>query len=474
MQDADPRQQGPRGDRGRSGPVGGVISGLDACTHCGLCNAVCPTYLETGDERESPRGRIALMQLLSEPGIRDPDVFETAMAHLESCVMCGACEPACPEAVPFAREMRRTRAEIVESGAVPRARAKVYQFFASRIATPEKLGRLFRMLRAMPKVSRRLLGDGLELLAEGVAAAGARDGSGSEFGVAGTALTSGVPRGRVLLVGGCLERIQRPAIVDAAIRLLARRGYDVEVPSDAGCCGAIADELGTRSVDRSFAIANRTGWGKVLQRQPRSAETPRPPVSAVLTLSAKCRDHVKSSVRDREPDAQDDDDPLDVLLGQAKTVVEFLTTVDIGAPERWSTLRVGYLGGCSPCAGAASGAADPMIGLLRDAGFTVVPLAEAGVCCGGRGAFPYMQSRMAEELRGRKLRQLARTDIDVVAVDDVGCTTVLGGDQLLPAVHTVELLDWAYGGPVPSGLGRYRNFAVDVPVPEETPEAAVS
>ncbi|MEO1264201.1 MAG: (Fe-S)-binding protein, partial [Pseudomonadota bacterium] len=233
-----------------SGPVDAPAGPtLANCTACGLCNDVCPTYLETADEREGPRGRIGLMQMLAADGRRSGEGLETIERHLATCIACGACERACPEDVPFEAALHDARAELFARGCLPAGRSKLYAFFAERIATPDKFGRIVRLLQAMPKVSRRMLGSSLGALADSIASAGIA-GGGAQFGGAGTALTSGVARGRVMLAGGCLERMQRPAMIDAAIRLLARRGFDVEVPADAGCCGAIASELGvTRAAD---------------------------------------------------------------------------------------------------------------------------------------------------------------------------------------------------------------------------------
>lgn len=146
---------------------------------------------------------------------------------------------------------------------------------------------------------------------------------------------------------------------------------------------------------------------------------------------------------------------------KTRDITEFLSSYDLGAPKRWSSLRVAYHSACSMQHGQRI--TDEPKALLRKAGFTVLDVPEGHICCGSAGVYNILQPDMAGELRERKVRNIESVRPDVIAAGNLGCITQIAHGTRVPVAHTIELLDWAYGGPVPPGLEGLRSFVTDVP-----------
>ena len=147
-----------------------------------------------------------------------------------------------------------------------------------------------------------------------------------------------------------------------------------------------------------------------------------------------------------------------------RDVTEFVEGYDLGAPKRWSSLRIAYHSACSLQHGQQ--VTDPPKALLKKAGFSVVDVPEGHICCGSAGTYNILQPEMAQRLKERKAANIKQVKPDIVAAGNIGCITQLAGALDVPIAHTVELLDWAYGGPVPVGLQGLAKFATDVPEPK--------
>jgi glycolate oxidase iron-sulfur subunit len=152
------------------------------------------------------------------------------------------------------------------------------------------------------------------------------------------------------------------------------------------------------------------------------------------------------------------------IAGMASDVTEFLATYDMGPPKRWSSLRVAYHSACSMQHGQRIG--EEPRRLLRNAGFTVVEIPDGHLCCGSAGTYNILQPAIAAELREQKIAKIRSVRPDVVATGNIGCITQLAHGMRIPIAHTVELLDWAYGGPVPRGLEALAPHVQDVPEPK--------
>jgi glycolate oxidase iron-sulfur subunit len=280
----------------------------------------------------------------------------------------------------------------------------------------------------------------------------------ASFSGAGFAVTKGERRARVIMLAGCAQQVLRPEINDATIRLLARRGVDVVVSAGAGCCGALEHHMGKEAAALGKAKANVDAWSKEIERGQ---------VDAIVINASGCGTTVKDygHMLKRDPDYAA---RAERIAAMTLDVSEFLTRYDLGAPVRWSSLRIAYHSACSLQHGQR--VTDEPKALLVKAGFSVVDISEGHICCGSAGTYNIMQPELATTLRDRKVRNIRAAKPDVVAAGNIGCITQLATGMDIPIAHTVELLDWAYGGPVPRGLEALAKFVSDVPTPKRTVE----
>ena len=244
----------------------------------------------------------------------------------------------------------------------------------------------------------------------------------------------------------------RPEINDATIRLLARRGVDVEVAPGAGCCGALVHHMGREADAIAMAKRNIDAWMRVIDKGD--------PIDAVVVNASGCGTTVKDygHMLAREPKYAE---RAAKIAGMARDVTEFIGSYDMGPPKRWSSLRVAYHSACSMQHGQRI--IDEPRKLLRNAGFTVVEIPEGHLCCGSAGSYNILQPEIAADLRDRKVDNIKSVRPDLVATGNIGCLTQLASGMDIPIAHTVELLDWAYGGPMPRGLEALAKHVKDVP-----------
>lgn len=426
-----------------------VDSILRRCVHCGLCTATCPTYVLRRDERDSPRGRIYLIKDMFESG-RAPSA--EVQHHVDRCLSCLSCMTTCPGGVDYMHLVDHARVRIREKGRRPYRVRLVSRLIAWIVPHPKR----FRWaLKAAPlgrRVSGLLAAMGYKELAAMIALAPATSAPrGAKFAGAGTAQTTARRRARVLLLAGCAQQVLRPEINDATIRLLARRGVDVEVSAGAGCCGAIVHHMGREADAIAFAKRNVDAWWKAMSREP---------VDAIIVNTSGCGTMVKDYghlLRD-EPDYAE---RAQAIAEKARDVSEFLESYNLGPPKRWSSLKVAYHAACSLQHGQQ--VVDAPKALLSKAGYTVVDVPEGHICCGSAGTYNILQPELAGELKARKIANIGRAKADLVAAGNIGCITQLADGMEFPIVHTVELLDWAYGGPVPRDLEALKAYVTDVP-----------
>jgi glycolate oxidase iron-sulfur subunit len=425
---------------------------LRRCVHCGLCTATCPTYLLFGDERDSPRGRIDMMKDMFE---RDCDASDEVKLHVDRCLSCLSCMTTCPGGVDYMHLVDLARGHIETTGNRRLKERAVRSLLAAILPYPNR----FRLaLRAAPlglvfKSLLRRAGCN-ELLAMLDLAPKRLLIKGAKYAGPGTAATTGERRKRVILLAGCAQQVLRPDINDATIRLLAARGVDVEVARGAGCCGALVSHLGKEQVAIEMAQRNVDAWQRIIKRRP---------VDAVVINASGCGTMVKDYGHLLQRTAGYADSAR-TIAELARDVTEFLAGYDMGAPKRWSSLRIAYHSACSMQHGQRI--IDQPPALLRKAGFSVIEIPEGHICCGSAGTYNILQPEIARELRQRKAQNIMRVRPDIVATGNIGCMMQLASAIEVAIVHTVELLDWAYGGPVPRGLEKLAHHAKDVPQPK--------
>src|SRR5262245_11979542 len=432
---------------------------LRKCVHCGLCTATCPTYVLLGDERDSPRGRIYLIKEMFERGRKATPAVQT---HVGRCLSCLSCTTTCPSGVDYMHLVDHARAHIEETGRRPLKERVIRRLLAAVLPHPHR----FRLALSAARLARPFLGvirkvapkevvAMLELAPMSLTRRGA-------FAGPGTAATKAERRKRVILLAGCAQQVLRPEINDATIRLLARRGVDVEVAPNAGCCGALVHHLGMEAAGRAMARRNVEAWTRLMQK---GGE----PIDALVINASGCGTTVKDYGHLLKHDPRYAEAAARIA-GMARDVTEFLAAYDMGPPKRWSSLRVAYHSACSMQHGQRIH--DEPRQLLRNAGFSVTEVPEGHLCCGSAGTYNILQPEIARQLRDRKAASIRSVRPDMVATGNIGCLTQLGPAMDIPLAHTVELLDWAYGGPVPRGLEALARHVHEVPEP--TPRFAVT
>ena len=405
---------------------------LRACVHCGFCTATCPTYQVLGDELDSPRGRIYLIKDMLE---NDRPADDKTVTHIDRCLSCLSCMTTCPSGVHYmhlvdhAREhIERTYRRPLADRALRWVLARVLpypgRFRAALVAA--KLGRPFK--RLMPDARLRAM---LDMAPRRIPTPSPNDRP-QVFPATGRRVR------RVALMTGCAQRALNTDINDATIRLLTRLGCEVVIAEGQGCCGALTHHMGKTEESHASAAANIRAWHREMQGEG---------LDAVVINTSGCGTTVKDygHMLRTEPLADD----AAAVSAITMDVSELLATLELpeGADKG---LRVAYHAACSLQHGQQV-RTHPKA-LLKRAGFAVVEPADAHLCCGSAGTYNLMQPEIAGQLKERKVRTLEAKQPDVIAAGNIGCMMQIGGGTDVPVVHTVELLDWATGGPKPPAL----------------------
>lgn len=407
------------------------------CVHCGFCTATCPTYILTGDELDSPRGRIYLIKNMLEAA---EVPTRQVVRHVDRCLSCLACTTTCPSGVDYMHLIDHGRAYIERNYRRPLpdrlirwALAKILPYPArTRLALglaafARPLAPLFARLPGFAPVAAmlRLAPVGLP-----TAAASTLDSS---------APAGSVRNGRVIVFGGCVESVLRPSFGAALRRVLGRCGIEVVEVSGEGCCGALAHHLGRVDESVDSARRNIAAW---------QAELAQGPVIGIVTTASGCGTMLKDYahlLRD-EPEFVEAAGEISALICDSS---EFLIRLDL-PQANVPSLTVAYLAACSLQHGQKLG--DVPKQLLTQCGFTVRTPQEPHLCCGSAGTYNLLQPEMAGRLGVRKAGHLEALEPDVIATSNIGCATQIAAHSSIPVVHVVELVDWATGGPVPAAI----------------------
>jgi glycolate oxidase iron-sulfur subunit len=405
---------------------------LRKCVHCGFCTATCPTYVLLGDELDSPRGRIYLIKDMLE---QDRPATAAVVRHLDRCLSCLGCMTTCPSGVHYQHLIDHARAHVERTYRRPLGEQLLRAALAKVLPFPARLRVALRLAALVPQRwrSATLWPAPLRAMLR-LAAAPATPAA-----AAAPVPKPAVLRGRVALLLGCAQGVLTPETHTATQRLLTRAGWHV-VPIT-GCCGALTHHLGRRQEADGFAarllenlrvasaagefaaiVVNASGCGTQLKdygfmyrNQPRLA-------AAAARFSALARD-----------------------------ITEVLALSPLPVQASSPLPSVAYHSACSMQHGQNLDELPRR--LLREAGFELREIAEGHLCCGSAGTYNILQPQLATQLRDRKLENIERTGASVIATGNVGCIMQLRSGGSRPVVHTVELLDWACGGPKPAALG---------------------
>ncbi len=404
---------------------------LRSCVHCGFCTATCPTYQILGDELDSPRGRIYLIKDMLE---NDRPADAKTVKHIDRCLSCLACMTTCPSGVHYMHLVDHARVHIQKTYKRPLFERILRATLARVLPYPgrfrlallgAKIARPFRKL--VPDARLRAM---LDMVPKQIPSVSHRDDP-QVFAA------KGARKKRVALLTGCAQKALNTDINDATIRLLTRLGCEVVVAHGMGCCGALVHHMGEVEKSHAAAARNIAAW---------MAEVNGDGLDAVVINTSGCGTTVKDygHVLRNSPLAAD----AALISGLAMDVSELLETLEL--PGADMGLRVAYHAACSLQHGQQVKSAPK--DLLKRVGFEVVEPVDAHLCCGSAGTYNLLQPEISGILKERKVSALEAKTPQVIAAGNIGCMIQIGSGTKVPVVHTVELLDWATGGPEPRGL----------------------
>jgi glycolate oxidase iron-sulfur subunit len=403
------------------------------CVHCGLCTATCPTYVTLGNELDSPRGRIYLIKDMLENG-RAAD--KQVVTHIDRCLSCLACTTTCPSGVDYMHLIDHARAHIQQTYKRPLIERVIRSVLANVLPYPSrfraavsfaKLGRPFaplfdrfealKPLGAMLRLAPQLLPKPLANKPQNL---------------------TGKPLARVIILEGCAQPVLKPSINAATRELLSRLNIEVVTPKGEGCCGALVHHMGREHDSLVAARRNIDAWMNVEGG-----------LDAIIITASGCGTNIKDygHMLRLDPAYADKATKVSAL---AKDITEFLVTLDLPKPAIAPDMRVAYHSACSMQHGQKITEAPKL--LLKNAGFQVVEPREGHLCCGSAGTYNILQPDISAQLLARKVKNLTATKAKIIATGNIGCITQIARAANVPVIHTVELLNWAYGGNRPEGL----------------------
>jgi len=405
---------------------------LRSCVHCGFCTATCPTYQVLGDELDSPRGRIYLIKDMLE---NDRPADAKTVKHIDRCLSCLACMTTCPSGVHYMHLVDHARAHIEKTYTRPPFERMLRWTLARILPYPTrfrlaliaaKIGRPFAFL--MPDARLKAM---LEMAPKTIPPVSRNDDP-QVF------RATGDKKMRVALMTGCAQKALNTDINDATIRLLRRLGCEVVVAEGMGCCGALVHHMGKEDESHAAAAKNISAW---------MAEFRGSGLDAVVINTSGCGTTVKDygHMFRNDPLAED----AAKVSELAMDVSELLTKLDIPQGGEQG-IRVAYHAACSLQHGQQIKTYPK--DLLKKVGFEVVEPRDAHLCCGSAGTYNLMQPKISKELKARKVATLEERSPDIIAAGNIGCMMQIGSGTDVPMVHTVELVDWATGGPQPPAL----------------------
>jgi len=411
---------------------------LRACVHCGFCNATCPTYSLLGDELDGPRGRIYLIKEMLE-GSRPAS--ETDVKHLDRCLSCLSCMTTCPAGVNYLHLVDHGRRHIEETYK-RKFIDRLTRGLLGVVLPSKKLFRLALLLATISRVFGPLLPKQYQKMLRLV----------SNTKIQNKVLTSkiytasGTPKYRVGILTGCVQDHLASNINHSTIRLLNRHGCDVVLLSGVDCCGAINLHLGQGELALKHIKANIQAWldSDKLKK-----------LDAIIINMSGCGATVKDYGHILRCDVEFTKSAAKIS-DLAVDISEFIDRIGLKNPQLSKQIRVAYQSPCSLQHGQRV-RSEPVT-LLNACGFEVVLPKNEHICCGAAGTYNILEYEISEELGTKKLRSLRECSPDVIASGNFGCIMQLknemAGVNPFPIVHTVELLDWATGGPPPLSMNK--------------------
>ena len=436
---------GPAGTfPGFSGPHAPKESDLYKCVHCGFCLQACPTYLETGLEAESPRGRIALMKAVNEGRL---EMTPSVIGHWDMCLQCRACELSCPSGVEYGKLMEATRAQVQQhterSFIEKTARSVGYK---TVLASPMKLRMAGNALKLYKKSGMRTIARGTGLLRLLPGDAELADEYlpelSKKFFVAKGQVhrATGLPKAKVAMLTGCVMALTHAETLEATVRVLTRNGIEVHLTAGQGCCGALNSHAG--EPDSAIEMAKKN-IDSFLSINP----------DAIVSASAGCGAAMKNygELLGNEADYVE---KAERVASLSRDIHELLVEYEFEAPKNSLNVTVTYQDPCHLL--NVQRITDAPRAILNSIpGLTLVDLGEPGICCGSAGTYSLTQREMSAQLGKRKARNVLATGAAIVATGNPGCAMQLdfaltqlaeedSQNRTTKVRYVVDLLDEAY------------------------------
>lgn len=408
---------------------------LRACVHCGFCTATCPTYVLLGDERDSPRGRIYLIKDMLE---NEALASAETVTHIDRCLSCLACMTTCPSGVQYMHLVDHARAVIEATYQRPWLDRWLRAVLAWVLPHNGRLRWALRLAVFGKPFAALLSGLRFRRIAALLELASWRLPRRCTVEQPQVFSAEGPRRGRVALMLGCVTPVVAPSILEAAVRVLCRHGIEVVLPEGQGCCGGVVHHMGRTPQAHADARRNIAAWSQIA-----------PPVDAILVTASGCGTTLKDYgfMLRNDPDCAPTAAHVSAL---AQDICEYLARPGL-LPELAPNGRVvAYQAACSLQHGQRI-TREPK-DLLSRLGFDVRDIPEGHLCCGSAGTYNILQPNIAKRLRTRKVGNIEKLELDVIAAGNVGCIRQIATGTATPVVHPIELIDWATGGRVPPAL----------------------
>jgi glycolate oxidase iron-sulfur subunit len=407
---------------------------IDDCVHCGFCLPTCPTYVLWGEEMDSPRGRIHLMQQHVDGAPLSGPMVE----HFDRCLGCMACVTSCPSGVQYDRLIEVTRAQVEEEHPRTRGERALRKAIFSVFPYPRRLRALRGPLRAYQRsgLERLIRRSGLiDRLSPSIAAMERlAPPLGRREHIPVRTPARGPRRATVAMLTGCVQREFFPQVNAATARVLAMEGCDVIAPKTQGCCGALSLHSGRAEEAKAFARQTIATF--------ESAD-------AIVVNAAGCG----SAMKDYEALFADDQawaDRAAALTGKTRDLAEFLSELGPRADRHPLSITIAYHDACH-LAHAQGIRAQPRVLLAGIPGLELREIADPEICCGSAGVYNLLQPEAAQELGGRKAAGVRATGAELLVAANPGCSLQIAtalrrvGEDIRVA-HTAEVLDASLRG----------------------------
>jgi len=411
---------------------------LRNCVHCGFCTATCPTYVTLGNELDSPRGRIYLIKDMLE---NDRAADAKVTKHIDRCLSCLSCMTTCPSGVHYMHLVDHARVHIEKTYRRPLIDRMIRGLLVNILPYRGRFSialRLSSIGKPFASVLERI--SPLKPLAAMVRLAPTKVFSKSRFTVPGSFTPSTKPVGRVALLSGCAQPVLDAGINGATIGLLNRFAIEVVLPQGEACCGSLVHHMGKEKQALDAARHMVDVWTREIDDGG---------LDAIVITTSGCGTTIKDYGHMlRHDDAYSK--RAKVVSGLAVDISEYLARLELPKVSAPENLLVAYHSACSLQHGQKI--TGPPKTLLRNAGYEVKDPPEGHLCCGSAGTYNILQPDIAAQLRQRKVDNIESVGPDVIAAGNIGCLTQIASGTDIPVVHTVKMLNWAYGGAKPTEL----------------------